>query len=97
MAPITFRVQIAQFQHLLLTMHNARYGLCNFAGHKRATTARTLVIKQNAICCINVVCLTVVDDNPIGVLLGNGWENKHSMGWKKTNKQTTCFSELCVG
>jgi hypothetical protein len=71
MTPITLRVHVAQVQTALL----AKANICNRAGNltrdECATTARALVVEQDAITRVHSVRLTVVDDNPVGVQLRN--------------------------
>ena len=71
MAPISLGIQVTEVQTALLAQGDIRGSASDFARHERTTASGTLVVEQYAIACVNVVRLAVVDDNPVGVQLGD--------------------------
>lgn len=68
--PVTFRVEITQRDRLLLAEMNLGNAASDLARHEIATTARRLVVEQDAIHGEHIVGLAVVDDDPVGVEFG---------------------------
>src|SRR5208283_5679227 len=66
-APISFCVEVAEIQFILLSPQNCCYGPRYLSGHKGLTAARGLVVEKNTVAGKQVVAFTVIYRNPVGV------------------------------
>ena len=71
MAPITLGIQIPKEETLLLAQRDICRSPGDLPRHERSPTPRTLMIEQNPIARVDVVRLAVIDNNPVGVQLGD--------------------------
>ncbi len=72
MSPITLGVNVTKVESLLLVAVDVGHGGRNFTGHKGPSTSGRFVIEENSVEELHPVCLTVVDEDPEGVLLSDG-------------------------
>ena len=70
-APVALRVQVAQHNVLLQAQADLGHGARDLASDKRLTTARALVVEEDAVAAVHTVCLAVIDHNPVPVHLGD--------------------------
>lgn len=70
-APVALGVQIAQFQHLLLTQVDFGDSVGDFAGHEFLAAQRGFVVEQDAATGEQAVGFAVVDRGPVGEQLGD--------------------------
>ena len=71
MSPSALGIQVSQVQSLLQSLLNPSHSACNLASHKGWASTRRFVIKEDAIDQKHVVGLTIIDEHPVGVLLGD--------------------------
>ena len=71
MAPVALSIEIAKVETRLLSESDICNGTSDFARHKRAPTARALVIEEDTVARVHVVGLTVVLRNPEGIQFCN--------------------------
>mmetsp|Transcript_18202 Transcript_18202/g.27028 ORF Transcript_18202/g.27028 Transcript_18202/m.27028 type:complete len:261 (+) Transcript_18202:28-810(+) len=71
MSPITLGINVTQVQGLILLLHNTSNTCRNLTGHEGAATTGRFVVEKNTIRQVHSVGLTVVDQDPEGVLLGH--------------------------
>ncbi len=71
MAPVSLGVQVAEVEGLLLAAVDASDSAGDLTSDKSRTATRRFVIEENAVSGEHAVGLAVVDDDPVGVLLGD--------------------------
>ena len=69
MAPVALRIKVTEVQARLLTKVDVRYGTGNLARHKGASTTGALVVEEDAIARVHVVCLAIILGDPKRVQL----------------------------
>ena len=72
MTPITLGVDISEVEALVNSLVDAGDGGGNLAGDEGTATAGTLVVEEDAVGKVHAVGLTVIHEDPEGVLLGDG-------------------------
>jgi hypothetical protein len=70
-APVALSIKVAKIDAILPTKMDVCDGTRNFACDKGAAASRRLVIEEDAIACVHVVGLTIVDNNPEPIKLGD--------------------------
>lgn len=85
-APVSLGVQVAEVQFLLLTKRNLGYSTGNLACHERLTTPWAFMIEENAIGGMHTISFTIVDNDPISIELGSGWETTN-VKWQAKGSQ----------
>jgi hypothetical protein len=71
MTPISLGIKITQVEALLKATLDLGNSTSNLSGDESRTTSRGLVIEKDTVTSEHIVCFTVVDDDPEGILLGN--------------------------
>ena len=71
MSPITLRINVTKVEALVKSLTNTSDGNSDLTCHKGGTTTGRLVVEKDAIRQVHAVSLTVVDQNPESILLGN--------------------------
>jgi hypothetical protein len=63
-APVALRIKVAEVQTRLLAEADVCDGTGNLARHKGASTTGALMVEEDTIACVHVVCLTIIFGNP---------------------------------
>ena len=71
MSPITFGINVTKVKAFVKSLTNPRHGNGNLPGDKGGSTTGRLVVEKNAVSEVHSIGLTVVDQDPEGVLLGD--------------------------
>mmetsp|Transcript_11082 Transcript_11082/g.17785 ORF Transcript_11082/g.17785 Transcript_11082/m.17785 type:complete len:277 (-) Transcript_11082:110-940(-) len=69
--PIAFCVEVSKIQGLVETGHNPGNTGGDLSCDKRTSPTRRFVVEQNSVRQVHTVRFAIVDQNPIGVLLGH--------------------------
>ena len=68
--PVTKCIQVSDIQAVLQPQINSGECPCDFSGNEGLSPDGGLVVKQDAIACIDSVGLTIVHRDPISIKLG---------------------------
>mmetsp|Transcript_31586 Transcript_31586/g.82523 ORF Transcript_31586/g.82523 Transcript_31586/m.82523 type:complete len:204 (+) Transcript_31586:1001-1612(+) len=71
-APVALGVDVAHEELVLQPLVDARDRTRHLSRDERGPSARRLVVEEDAVGRVDAVRLAVVDDDPVGVLLGDG-------------------------
>ena len=71
MSPITFGINVTKVKAFVKSLTNPRHSNGNLPGDKGGSTTGRLVVEKNAVSEVHSIGLTVVDQDPEGVLLGD--------------------------
>ena len=71
MAPVPLGIQVTQVSTILQAENDSRQGPGNLSCNKSLAAHRRLMVEQNAVAGKDVIRLTIVDHDPVGIKLGN--------------------------
>ena len=67
MAPVALGIEIPEIKHILESELNRRYRPCDLSRDKCLAARRPFMVEQNAVGRVHVVCLAVINGNPVGI------------------------------